>query len=112
MQNISLRVELAFSAFFRRVRAGEKPGFPRAKGDGYDSFCFPGASVGYAVVNGGLRLSKITEPNSTIKMCLHRPIVGKVKTCCIQGVPNLNRQVFSAYNKPCLIQAFNIEAFN
>ena len=82
MQNISLRVELAFSAFFRRVRAGEKPGFPRAKGDGYDSFCFPGASVGYAVVNGGLRLSKITEPNSTIKMCLHRPIVGKVKTCC------------------------------
>ena len=29
-----------------------------------------------------------------------------------QGVPNLNRQVFSAYNKPCLIQAFNIQAFN
>lgn len=91
LQNISLRVELAFSAFFRRVKSGEKPGFPRVKGDGYDSFCFPGASVGYSVVNGGLRLSKITEPNSTIKnstikMRLHRPIVGKVKTCCIHRV--------------------------
>ena len=86
LQNISLRVELAFSAFFRRVKAGEKPGFPRVKGNGYDSFCFPGASVGYSVVNGGLRLSKITEPNVTIKMRLHRPLVGKVKTCCIHRV--------------------------
>ena len=86
LQNISLRVELAFSAFFRRVKAGDTPGFPRIKGEGYDSFCFPGASVGYAVVGGGLRLSKITEKNSTIKMKLHRPIVGKVKTCCIHRV--------------------------
>ncbi len=86
LQNTSLRVELAFSAFFRRAKAGEKPGFPRVKGDGYGSFCFPGASVGYAVVNGGLRLSKITEKSSTIKMCLHRPLVGKVKTCCIHRV--------------------------
>jgi len=91
LQNISLRVELAFAAFFRRVKkndgkAGEKPGFPRVKGDGYDSFCYPGSSVGYSVINGGLRLSKITEPNSTIKMRLHRPLVGKVKTCCIHRV--------------------------
>ncbi len=86
LQNISLRVELAFSAFFHRVKAGEKPGFPRVKGDGYDSFCFPGASVGYAVEGGGLRLSKITEPNSRIKMRLHRPLVGKVKTCCVRRI--------------------------
>ena len=86
LQNISLRVELAFSAFFRRVKEGNTPGFPRVKGDGYDSFCYPGSSVGYSVVNGGLRLSKITETNSTIKMRLHRPLVGKVKTCCIHRV--------------------------
>jgi len=84
LQDVSVRVDLAFKAFFRRVKAGETPGFPRIKGDGYDSFCFPG--TGYAVVKGGLRLSKITEPNSTIKMRLHRPLVGKVKTCCIHRV--------------------------
>jgi len=84
LQDVSVRVDLAFKAFFRRVKSGETPGFPRVKGDGYDSFCFPG--TGYAVVNGGLRLSKITEPNSTIKMRLHRPLVGKVKTCCIHRV--------------------------
>jgi len=86
LQNVSRRVELAFCAFFRRVKAGETPGFPRVRGDGYDSFCYPGASVGHAVVNGGLRLSKITEPNSTIKMRPHRPLVGEVKTCCIRRV--------------------------
>ncbi len=84
LQDVSVRVDLAFKAFFRRVKAGETPGFPRVKGDGYDSFCFPG--TGYAIVNGGLRLSKITEPNRTIKMRLHRPLVGKVKTCCIHRV--------------------------
>jgi putative transposase len=84
LQDVSVRVDLAFKAFFRRVKAGETPGFPRIKGDGYNSFCFPG--TGYAVANGGLRLSKITEPNSTIKMKLHRPIVGTVKTCCIHHV--------------------------
>jgi len=84
LQEVSVRVDLAFKAFFRRVKAGETPGFPRVKGDGYDSFCFPG--TGYAVVNGGLRLSKITETNSLIKMRLHRPLVGKVKTCCIHRV--------------------------
>jgi len=85
LQDVSVRVDLAFKAFFRRVKAGETPGYPRLKGRGqYDSFCFPG--TGYAVVSGGLRLSKITEPNHTIKMRLHRPLVGKVKTCCIHRV--------------------------
>ncbi len=84
LQDVSVRVDLAFKAFFRRVKEGETPGFPRIKGDGYDSFCFPG--TGYVVVNDGLRLSKITDKNSTIKMRLHRPLVGKVKTCCIHRV--------------------------
>ena len=29
LQDVVLRVERAFAAFFRRVRAGEKPGYPR-----------------------------------------------------------------------------------
>ena len=34
LQNVGRRVELAFQSFFRRVRAGETPGYPRLKGRG------------------------------------------------------------------------------
>lgn len=85
LQDVSVRVDLAYKAFFRRVKSGDTPGFPRAKGQNqYESFCYPG--TGYQVIDGGLRLSKITEPNRQIKMRLHRPLIGKVKTCCIHKV--------------------------
>src|SRR5260370_35783454 len=29
LQDVAVRLDLAFKAFFRRVRAGEKPGYPR-----------------------------------------------------------------------------------
>src|SRR2546421_10474911 len=42
LQNVAVRVDLAFKAFFRRIKAGEKSGYPRFKGYGrYDSFTFP-----------------------------------------------------------------------
>src|SRR5512133_1949714 len=34
LQNVQERVDLAFKAFFRRVRAGQKPGYPRFRGYG------------------------------------------------------------------------------
>src|SRR6266550_1656863 len=38
LQNVAVRVDLAFKAFFRRRIAGEKPGYPRFRGrDRYDS---------------------------------------------------------------------------
>lgn len=40
------RVELAFTAFFRRCRLGETPGFPRFRSrERYDSFAFPSPRV-------------------------------------------------------------------
>ena len=32
LQNVQERVDLAFKAFFRRVKAGEEPGYPRFRG--------------------------------------------------------------------------------
>ena len=32
LQNVAVRIDLAFKAFFRRVKAGEKPGYPRFRG--------------------------------------------------------------------------------
>ena len=48
LQNVQERVDLAFKAFFRRVKAGEEPGYPRFKGKGrYDSFTFKQAGFGF-----------------------------------------------------------------
>src|SRR5207247_679644 len=42
LQNVAVRLDLAFKAFFRRSIAGEEPGYPRFKGKGrYDSFTYP-----------------------------------------------------------------------
>ncbi len=44
LQNVTERVDVAFKAFFRRVKAGETPGYPRFRGTGwYDSFTYPQA---------------------------------------------------------------------
>ncbi len=82
LQNVVLRVELAFKAFFRRVQAGENPGYPRFKGKcRYDSITYP--QSGFGLDSGKLHLSKIGD----IKVKLHRPIEGKIKTCTIRRMP-------------------------
>jgi putative transposase len=79
LQNAQQRVDLALKAFFRRVKAGEKPGYPRFRGlDRYDSFTFP--QSGFEMTNNGLKLSKI----GTVKIKLHRQPEGKIKTCTIR----------------------------
>lgn len=79
LQNVAKRVDLAFKAFFRRVKAGETPGYPRCKGQGqYDSFTYP--QHGFALGENSIHLSKI----GTVKAVLHRAIEGKIKTCTIR----------------------------
>ncbi len=79
LQNVAVRIDLAFQAFFRRVKAGETPGFPRFRGYGwYDSFCYP--QSGYKIDGEGVFLSKIGH----VKAVIHRPLDGTVKTCCVK----------------------------
>lgn len=79
LQNAQQRVDLALKAFFRRVKVGEKPGYPRFRGfDRYDSFTFP--QFGFEVIENGLKLSKI----GMVKIKFHRKLVGKIKICTIQ----------------------------
>ncbi len=78
LQNVAVRVDLAFKAFFRRVKEqAREPGFPRFKGsDRYDSFTFP--QSGFSITHDErVCLSKV----GSIKMVYHRPIKGKIKTC-------------------------------
>jgi putative transposase len=81
LQDVQNRVHLAFDAFFRRVKRGETPGYPRFKGKGwYDSFTFKQAGFGFKVNGQWLDLSKIGR----IQMVAHRPIEGRIKTLTIR----------------------------
>ena len=80
LQETCTRLDLAFRAFFRRVKAGEKPGYPRFKGhDRYDSFTFP--QSGFKLLKDGrLHLAKIGD----VKIKLHRPVIGQIKTLTVR----------------------------
>ena len=76
LQNVQERVDLAFRAFFQRVKKGDKPGYPRFKGFGrYDSFTFPQYGFGIALKDDGLHLSKI----GVVEITLHRQIPSDAK---------------------------------
>jgi putative transposase len=76
LQDVLLRLDRAFAAFFRRVKNGETPGYPRFQGrNRYNSFTYP--QGGYSLTQDNrVCLSKI----GSIKLILHRPLEGTIKT--------------------------------
>ena len=81
LQDVLRRLDKAFNAFFRRVKAGENPGYPRFKGQGwYKSFTYPDSEIGYKIEGSKLTLSKL----GSIRIFKHREVEGKIKTCTIK----------------------------
>jgi putative transposase len=81
LQDVLRRLDKSFKAFFRRVKAGEEPGYPRFKGEGwYKSFTYPDSETGYKLDGSKLTLSKI----GSIRIFKHREVEGKIKTCTIK----------------------------
>ncbi len=80
LQDVVLRVNLAFRAFFKRVQSGEEEvGYPRFKGKNrYDSISYP--QSGFYIDGNVIWLSKIGD----IKFKLHRPVDGCVKRLTIR----------------------------
>ncbi len=80
LQDVLRKADKTFKAFFARCKRGATPGYPRYKGrDRYDSFTYP--QGGYSLTHDTrVCLSKI----GSIKVKLHRPIEGEVKTCTIK----------------------------
>lgn len=90
LQGVITQLDRAFQGFFRRVKAGEKAGFPRFKGkDRWNSFYFkqvwdnrrdnwfgPGKPVG----SNRIRLPNIGD----VRIKWHRPLVGRPKTVTIK----------------------------
>jgi putative transposase len=79
LQDVLKRLDKAFKAFFRRVQNGEQPGYPRFQGrNRFNSFTYP--QGGYSLWEKHISLSKI----GTVKCVVHRPMIGKPKTCTIK----------------------------
>jgi putative transposase len=71
------RIDRGFQAFFRRVKSGEKPGYPRFRGHGrFDSVEF--------TIGDGAKLTKdgraYFQSVGDVKLKLHRPVEGEIKT--------------------------------
>lgn len=81
-QNVAVRIDLAFQAFFRRVKSGEAPGYPRFRGKGrYDSMTYPQAPSGCKLDVDARRLR--LHGVGPVKLVLHRPVEGIPKTVTI-----------------------------
>jgi putative transposase len=79
LQDVIQRVDRALAAFFRRVRAGEKPGYPRFRSrDRYDSFTY--SQAGWKLTDGRMVLSGI----GALKVRWSRAIQGPIKTVTIR----------------------------
>lgn len=77
LQVVVSDLDKAFQAFFRRVRAGETPGYPRFKGaNRFRSFGFKELGNGFKIDGRRLKLSGIGR----VAVRWHRPLEGAIKT--------------------------------
>jgi putative transposase len=80
LQDVLARLDKTYQAFFRRLKAGEKAGFPRYQGrDRWHSFTYKEFGNGATLDNGYLVLSKIGH----IAVRWSRPTQGTIKTVTI-----------------------------
>jgi len=80
LQDVLARLDKTYQAFFRRLAAGEKPGFPRLQGkDRYHSFTYNEVGNGARLDNGALVLSTIGR----IAVRWSRPVQGTIKTVTV-----------------------------
>lgn len=77
LQVVVSDLDKAFQAFFRRVKAGEKPGYPRFKGRSrFDSFGLKEYGNGFRLDGRRLKLSGIGR----VAVRWHRELEGQIKT--------------------------------
>lgn len=77
LQGVVSDLDKAFQAFFRRVKAGEAPGYPRFKGrNRWRSFGFKEYGNGFKVDGRRLKIHGVGR----VPLRWHRPLPGQVKT--------------------------------
>ncbi|MGH3779066.1 MAG: RNA-guided endonuclease InsQ/TnpB family protein [Pseudonocardiaceae bacterium] len=93
------RLDKAFAAFFRRVKAGQGPGYPRFKGDHrFNTVVWPSDGDGcrWSPATNRVRLQGI----GNVRVHQHRPVTGRVKTISVKREGNRWYVVLSCDDVP------------
>lgn len=94
-QDALRRLNKAFLAFFRRVKAKRGAGYPRFRSKSrYDSFTYP--QSGFRLEGDKLHLAKI----GSVRLRLSRPVEGKIKTCTLKRQPDGWFVIFTVEDEP------------
>ncbi|MDQ7840566.1 MAG: transposase [bacterium] len=97
LQVTTCDLDKAFQAFFRRVKAGENPGYPRFRGrDRFDSFGLKEYGNGFRLDGRRLKVTGIGR----IAVRWHRPVKGEVKTLRIRRQAGVWYASFSCDAQP------------
>jgi putative transposase len=110
LQDVLRRLQKAMDGFFRRVAAGQTPGYPRFQTYGrYDSFIYP--QLGFSLTEdhrvclskiGTIKLKMPKVKGDNGQKVLYLP-VGQLKTCTIKREGDLWFVVFTAEVEPELV---------
>lgn len=91
-QDMLRRLDKSFKDFFRRVKIGEKPGYPRFKGrDQFSSITFPTYGDGIKIRDSKLYIQNV----GLVKVKMHRSLEGKVNTVTIKNACGKWYAIFS-----------------
>ena len=100
LQQTLRRLDKSFKAFFRRVKSGEKPGYPRFKpADRFNTIAYAVLGDGCQVKENRLYLQNI----GCIKVKWHRPIEGNIKTL---SVSRRNNKWYVSFAVECEVKTF------
>ncbi|MGW7337025.1 RNA-guided endonuclease InsQ/TnpB family protein [Streptomyces sp. NPDC054808] len=97
------RLDKAFQAFFRRVKAGQSPGYPRFKGVGhFDTVIFPkdGDGCRWDSTPHHAQTRVRLQGVGHVRVHQHRPVQGRVKTISVKREGNRWYAVLACDNVP------------
>jgi putative transposase len=95
LQAVTEKLQESYNNFFRRLKRGETPGFPRFKGkDRYNSFVLK--QSGWKLEKNNLTIKNIGR----FKLFLSRPVLGDIKTITVKYTSNGWFISFSCNNVP------------
>jgi putative transposase len=97
------RLDKAFQAFFRRVEAGQTPGYPRFKGVGhFDTVTFPrdGDGCRWNSTPHDRQMRVRLQGVGHVRVHQHRPVQGRVRTISVKREGNRWYVVLACDNVP------------
>ena len=101
LQQTLRRLDKSFKAFFRRIKNGEKSGYPRFKSaDRFNTIAYATLGDGCQIKENKLYLQNV----GCIKVKWHRPVIGKIKSL---SVTRRNNKWYVCFASECEIVPLN-----